>query len=154
MTNTPLKYFCEIMLGFPAAAVSGKSCLAQNQTLVAKKRTLESKLIDLTPGLAFFGTRVCFCATRVCFYAKQLFPATAAADKPSIIFQKYFKGVFVIRIRNFWALIDFECTLPLKTYFISPKFLSLKWEYFRPQSYVKYFFCGKVVHSLLSKLSH
>ena len=55
MTNTNLKYFCNIMLGFPAAAVTGKSCLAQKQTVVAKKQTLESKLTDLTPGFAFLA---------------------------------------------------------------------------------------------------
>jgi len=62
-----------------------------------------------------FDTRVRFFATRVCFCAKYLFPATAAAGKPSIILQKYFKGVSVIRICNLWTLIDFECTLPLIT---------------------------------------
>ena len=41
------------MLGFPAAAVAGKSCLAQKQTLVAKKQTLELNQLILTPGSAF-----------------------------------------------------------------------------------------------------
>ena len=48
ITNTQLKYFWKAMLGFPAAAVARKSCLAQKQTLVTEKRTLESKLADLT----------------------------------------------------------------------------------------------------------
>ena len=89
------------MLGFPAAAVAGKSCLAQKQTLEVQKQTLVAKKADPGVKSVNFDTRVRFFATRVCFCAKYLFPATAAAGKPSIILQKYFKGVFVIRICNF-----------------------------------------------------
>ena len=94
-TNTLLKYFCKIMIGFPAEAASWKSCLAQ-------KQTLESNHLIWLQGKLF--------ATRVCFCAKQLFPATALQDKVS----KYRK-VSKCRILCRYRLPLWQTVYPLYT---------------------------------------